>query len=117
MVMYVKDRTGRFAERPHYSEAELDSECEQIISNFLCELNGTVSYPVATDDLTKLIESRTADLDLYADLSGAGEDHEPRNDYASIIYLFALPPSMVAESRPEYRPETLSGVCVLRLAP
>lgn len=81
MVMYVKDRTGRFAERPHYSEAELDSECEQIISNFLCELNGTVSYPVATDDLTKLIESCTADLDLYADLSGAGEDVEGLTEF------------------------------------
>lgn len=79
--MHVKDRTGRFAERPHFSEAELDSECEQIISDFLRELHGTVSYPVATDDLTKLIESRTADLDLYADLSRVGEDVEGLTEF------------------------------------
>lgn len=79
--MHVKDRTGRFAERPHYSEAELDAECEQIISDFLRELHGTVNYPVATDDLTKLIEARTADLDLYADLSGLGEDVEGLTEF------------------------------------
>jgi hypothetical protein len=81
MVVHVKDRTGRFAERPHYSEMELDSECEQIISDFLRELHGTVNYPVTTDDLTKLIESRTADLDLYSDLSGAGEDVEGLTEF------------------------------------
>lgn len=81
MVMHVKDRTGRFAERPHFSEQELDTECEQIISGFLRELHGTANYPVATDDLTKLIESRTADLDLYADLSAIGEDVEGLTEF------------------------------------
>lgn len=81
MVMHVKDRTGRFAERPHFSEQELDAECEQIISGFLRKLHGNVSYPVATDDLTKLIESRAADLDLYADLSGLGEDVEGLTEF------------------------------------
>ena len=31
MVMHIKDKTGRFAERPHFTEDELDAECEQII--------------------------------------------------------------------------------------
>lgn len=79
--MHIKDKTGRFAERPLYAEAELDAECEQIISDFLRELHGTVNYPVATDDLTKLIEARTADLDLYADLSGLGEDVEGLTEF------------------------------------
>lgn len=79
--MHVKDRTGRFAERPHFSEDELDTECEQIISGFLRELHGNVSYPVATDDLTKLIEAHTADLDLYADLSALGEDVEGLTEF------------------------------------
>lgn len=79
--MHVKDRTGRFAERPHFSEAELDAECEQIITDFLRGLHGTVKYPVTTDDLTKLIEAHTADLDLYADLSGLGEDVEGLTEF------------------------------------
>ena len=79
--MHVKDKTGRFAERPHYSEDELDTECEQIISGFLRELHGAVNYPVTTDDLTKLIESRAADLDLFADLSGLGEDVEGLTEF------------------------------------
>lgn len=81
MVMHIKDRTGRFAERPHFTEAELDAECEQIISDFLRELHGTVGYPVTTDDLTKLIESRADDLDLYADLSALGEDVEGLTEF------------------------------------
>ena len=76
MVMHIKDKTGRFAERPHFTEDELDAECEQIITGFLRELHSTVSYPVATDDITKLIESRADDLDLFADLSTLGGDVE-----------------------------------------
>lgn len=83
MVMHIKDRTGRFAERPHFTEDELDVECEQIISSFLRDLHGTVSYPVATDDLTKLIESRAEDLDLFADLSALGEDVEGLTEFRS----------------------------------
>lgn len=79
--MHVRDRTGRFSERPHFSEQELDTECEQIISSFLRELHGAANYPVATDDLTKLIDSRTADLDLYADLSAIGEDVEGLTEF------------------------------------
>lgn len=81
MVMHIKDGTGRFAERPHFTEGELDAECEQIISGFLRELHGTVNYPVATDDLTKLIESRADDLDLFADLSALGEDVEGLTEF------------------------------------
>ena len=72
MVTYVPDRTGRFAQRPHYKPAELDRECESIISKFLKELYGEAKYPVSTEDLTKLIERDAEDLDLYADLSEFG---------------------------------------------
>lgn len=81
MVLHVKDLTGRFGMRPHYSTDELDAECEQIISDFVRELHGTVKYPVTTDDLTKLIEAHTADLDLYADLSSLGEDVEGLTEF------------------------------------
>ena len=56
MVKYVPDRTGRFAQRPHFNPEELDRECESIIHNFLKENHGEVKFPVSTDDLTHLIE-------------------------------------------------------------
>lgn len=75
-MKYVRDTTGRFQQRPHYEPAELDRECETIITGFLKDLYGKVEYPVVTDDLTKLIERDAQDLDLYADLSHYGADVE-----------------------------------------
>jgi hypothetical protein len=72
MVRYVSDRTGRFSQRPHYKPGELDRECESIITGFLKDTYGDVRFPVSTDDLTRLIERDTEDLDLYADLKGYG---------------------------------------------
>lgn len=73
-MKWVKDRTGRFSQRPHYLPEELDIECETLISDFFKSRNRKPDYPVATDDLTVLIETLVDDLDLYADLSGeAGE--------------------------------------------
>ena len=73
-MRWVTDRTGRFQRRLHYDPAELDVECEQIVNTFLAERHGRVVYPIATDDLTVLIERTVGDLDMYADLSGeAGE--------------------------------------------
>lgn len=75
-MKYVRDTTGRFQQRPHYEPAELDRECETIITGFVKDLHGKVEYPVVTDDLTKLIERDARDLDLYADLSHYGADVE-----------------------------------------
>jgi Zn-dependent peptidase ImmA (M78 family) len=75
-LKYIIDKTGRFSQRPFYTEDELDSECESIISAFLLKNHGKVEYPVSTDDITKLIESEASDLDLYADLSKEGHDVE-----------------------------------------
>lgn len=76
MVTYVRDQTGRFLKRPHYKPEELDRECETVITSFLEELYGEASYPVDTEDLKKLIERDTEDLDVYADLSIYGPDVE-----------------------------------------
>lgn len=75
-MRWVTDRTGRFQKRPHYDPGELDVECEQIVSSFLAERHGRVVFPIATDDLTVLIERAVGDLDLYADLSGEGGEVE-----------------------------------------
>jgi hypothetical protein len=66
---WTRDRTGRFPERPYYSVDELEHECEHLITTFLRSRHGHVAFPVATDDLTVLVEQLGGALDLYADLS------------------------------------------------
>lgn len=68
----IPDQTGRFKERPYYDAEELDGECERLVAAFLRDVHGKVEYPIATDDLTKLIERHVADFDSYADLSHYG---------------------------------------------
>ncbi len=75
-MRYVRDTTGRFDQRPHYEMSELDEACEHILTNFMQEQHGRLFLPIPTDDLTKLIERDTDDLDLYADLSDEGPDVE-----------------------------------------
>jgi hypothetical protein len=74
-MRWVKDRTGRFAQRPHYLPKELDDDCERVILAFLNKRYGKAEFPIRTDDLTVFIEEQ-ADLDSYADLSGEGEGVE-----------------------------------------
>jgi hypothetical protein len=68
-MKWVPDKTGRFAQRPHYLPEELDEECEQVVRTFLRQKYGRIDFPIRTDDLTVFIEQK-ADLDSYADLSG-----------------------------------------------
>lgn len=74
MVKMVRDRTGRFAERPHYSLDELDRECERIVAAFLRKRHGEVGFPIVTEDLHVLIEQHDATLDSSVDLSVFGDD-------------------------------------------
>lgn len=80
-MKYIQDSTGRFARRPYFSEKELNQECEQLVRDFLQEINGEVAFPISTDDLTKLIERDAADLDLYADLTDEGKDVEGMTEF------------------------------------
>ena len=75
-MKYVRDTTGRFAQRPHYEQAELDDECEGIITQFMRERYGGLDFPLPTEALKVLIERDASDLDLYADLTGEGEEVE-----------------------------------------
>ena len=72
----VRDTTGRFPQRPHYSQEELDRECEVIVSSFLKQRRGAAFLPITTDELSILIEQHATSLDPYADLSRFGEDVE-----------------------------------------
>lgn len=76
MVKWIRDPTGRFAERPFYEPLEIDNECERTILEFMKKLSRPVTYPISTDDLTKLIEQHASDLDVYADLSADGVEVE-----------------------------------------
>ena len=76
MVKMIPDKTGRFAERPFFTERELDSDCERLIRELLQKRYGKIEYPVMTDDLTVLIENHDAELDCYADLRTYGDDVE-----------------------------------------
>lgn len=80
-MKWVKDKTGRFAKRPHYEPDEIDRECEALISEFLRKRHQKVEYPISTDDLTVLIESLVTDLDLYADLSKEEGEVEGVTDF------------------------------------
>src|ERR1700738_3486033 len=71
-----RDTTGRFSLRPHYNPRELDRACEQLLTEFYRPRLGAIPVPIATDDLTQLIESRVSDFDPGADLSGYGGDVE-----------------------------------------
>jgi hypothetical protein len=81
LVNWVKDKTGRFPQRPHYEPSDLDFECEQIVNSFLKERHGAVVFPIVTDDLTVLIEGEADDLDLYADLSSEPGEVEGVTDF------------------------------------
>lgn len=76
MVTYVRDKTGRFDQRPHYEPVELDRECETLVTTFLKCLHGEAKFPMETEDLKKLIERDVDDLDVYADLSHYGDNVE-----------------------------------------
>jgi len=67
-MRWTRDTTGRFRERPHYTNEELEQICEGAICGFLQDRHGTVKFPVSTEDLTVMIEKSVDDLDPYSDL-------------------------------------------------
>lgn len=80
-MKWLRDNTRRFAERPHWEPAELDAECEEVVTEYFVRKHGTVFYPLPTDELTNLIEERAESFDLYADLSEEGDDVEGVTDF------------------------------------
>ena len=81
MVHYVPDKTGRFSQRPHYKPEELDLTCEKLMNDFFKDGDCLDPFPVSTDDLTRMVEQAVEDLDLYADLSGYGNDVEGLTEF------------------------------------
>ena len=82
-MKWVPDRTGRFPQRPHFEPQELDYECEDVVSAFLKDKHGSANYPISTNDLFILLDQKTSDLDVYADLSEEGDDVEGLTEFVS----------------------------------
>ncbi len=80
-MRYVRDTVHGFQERPHYSEAELDTMFEHAVATFLKTKYGVVDFPIATDALTTLIEQDVSDLDQYADLTRYGAGVEGMTEF------------------------------------
>ncbi|HEV2160664.1 MAG TPA: ImmA/IrrE family metallo-endopeptidase [Stellaceae bacterium] len=72
----VRDTTGRFSVRPHYEPEELDRASEKVLQDFFRPTHGEIPIPIATDDLTRLIERDVSDFDPGVDLSRYGTDVE-----------------------------------------
>lgn len=99
-------RDPRFGSRPYYAEAELDIECERIITDFLRRRYGRADYPIKTDDLAGLIESEAEDLDQYADLGEFGADVEGVTVFAPGSKPAVKISASLAEARRENRLRT-----------
>lgn len=80
-MRWLRDPTGRFPQRPYYDRDELDQICEQVVTAFLVERYGHVSFPISTNDLTIMVERDVEVLDLYADLTDASGDVEGVTDF------------------------------------
>lgn len=107
-MKWVKDTTGRFPERPHYDQRELDMDCEAMAHSILRKRNnGVVRFPITTDDLQVMIEDAGADLDLYADLSAYGENVEGVTEFKyGVRPLVRISRPLIEDSRMENRLRT-----------
>jgi len=81
-MKWVRDATGRFPQRPYWLTDEIESEAERVVDDFRRTTGRASTFPLSTDDLTVLIESRASDFDLYADLSADGDDVEGVTEFS-----------------------------------
>jgi hypothetical protein len=54
---------------------------ERVVVEFLRGRHGEAKFPIATEELTVLIEKEVDDLDAYADLSGYGNGVEGLTEF------------------------------------
>jgi Zn-dependent peptidase ImmA (M78 family) len=69
MARAIPDPVSGLPWRPFKSEQEIDHECESFLRQFFDLPPGTtIPLPLATDDLTVMIEANAKRLDLYANM-------------------------------------------------
>jgi len=71
----LRDPLGRPIKRLYFSAEELDERCERKIADFMDQHCGGSRLPIPTDDIVRMIEADTEDLDLYADLPEGVDAH------------------------------------------
>lgn len=76
MASWSVDKSGRFPQRLFLRAAEIDRDCERLVTTFLQHRYGEARFPLSTDDLTVLVEQHCASLNPYADLAVEGDDVE-----------------------------------------
>jgi hypothetical protein len=64
----LRDPLGRAIPRLFFKLEELDEQCQQIVADFMDRHSGGFRLPLPTDDIIRMIENETDDLDMYADL-------------------------------------------------
>ena len=66
---WIHDDTGRFKQRPFFTDVEIDRECEGMVSECLKSRNKfPFSPPLDTDTLQVLLEVHAQSVNIYADL-------------------------------------------------
>ena len=71
----LRDPLGRPIDRLYFKADELDDRCERKIADFMDRHCGGFRLPIPTDDLIRMIEAETDDLDMYADLPEEEDGH------------------------------------------
>jgi len=71
----LRDPLGRPIKRLYFTAEELDERCERKIADFMNDHCGGFRLPVPTDDIVRMIEVDTDDLDLYANLPEGVDAH------------------------------------------
>jgi hypothetical protein len=74
-MKFLRDPLGRPIKRLYFSADELDERCERKIADFMDRHCGGFRLPIPTDDIIRMIEADTDDLDLYADLPEGVDAH------------------------------------------
>lgn len=66
-MQWIPDKTLTFKERPKYLNEELEARCDDSLNPVLLSRHGNINRPANDDDLTVLLESLGADVDLEAE--------------------------------------------------
>ena len=104
-MKWIRDITGRFANRPHFELEEIEAECHRITDEFhRAKYQRPFEPPWSTDDLASLIEQHAESLDLYADL----RDREGDDVEGLTVFVRGLRPHVEIESSLTTAPRLLN---------
>jgi hypothetical protein len=89
MVTWIKDATGRFAQRPFYAEDELEDRCDAVIASHYDRRGLSLSYPIPTNELVILLETMATTVDIYSELDNGVEGRTDFRADGSILVQIA----------------------------